>query len=221
VEKLPELVTRVSEKKKLEFVKNVALKSKNLFASCKVREFIKTSMTIKELYNKEAVAEMKKKFGFKNNMQVPRIEKVVVNVGIGKFIKDANLVKDVTATVTMITGQKPLTTKARKSIAGFKIREGLEVGSKVTLRGRRMWDFLDRLVGGAIPRIRDFQGIKESAVDGSGNLNIGIKEHVIFPEILPENVKNMIGLQVTVVTNAKNREKGLELFRLLKFPIVK
>ncbi|MFA6382868.1 MAG: 50S ribosomal protein L5 [Parcubacteria group bacterium] len=178
-------------------------------------------MTIKELYNKEAVAEMKKKFGFKNNMQVPRIEKVVVNVGIGKFIKDANLVKDVTATVTMITGQKPLTTKARKSIAGFKIREGLEVGNKVTLRGRRMWDFLDRLVGAAIPRIRDFQGIKESAVDGSGNLNIGIKEHVIFPEIMPENVKNMIGLQVTVVTNAKNREKGLELFRLLKFPIVK
>jgi len=176
---------------------------------------------LKEKYNKEVITEMKKNFDLKNNFQVPRIEKVVVNVGIGKFIKDANLVKDVTATVTMIAGQKPLTTKARKSIAGFKIREGLEVGSKVTLRGRRMWDFLDRLVGAAIPRIRDFQGIKESAVDGSGNLNIGIKEHVIFPEILPENVKNMIGLQVTVVTNAKNREKGLELFRLLKFPIVK
>ena len=146
---------------------------------------------------------------------------MIVNIGIGKFIKDANLVKDVTATITTITGQKPLTTKARQSIAGFKIREGLEVGLKVTLRGRRMWDFLDRLVGAAIPRIRDFQGIKASSVDGSGNLNIGIKEHVIFPEILPENVKNMASLQVTVVTDAKNREKGMELFRLLKFPIAK
>jgi len=176
---------------------------------------------LKEKYNTEVIAEMKKKFGLKNALQVPHIEKVVVNIGIGKFIKDANLVKDVTATITTITGQKPLTTKARQSIAGFKIREGLEVGLKVTLRGRRMWDFLDRLVGAAIPRIRDFQGIKASSVDGSGNLNIGIKEHVIFPEILPENVKNMASLQVTVVTDAKNREKGMELFRLLKFPIAK
>jgi len=178
-------------------------------------------MMLKELYNKEVVAEMKKKFELKNDFQVPRIEKVVVNVGIGKFIKDSNLVKDVVATVTSLTGQKPLTTKARQSIAGFKIREGLEVGIKVTLRGQRMWDFLDRLVGAAIPRIRDFQGIKESVVDGSGNLNLGIKEHVIFPEVLPENVKNMIGLQVTVVTNVNDRKKGLELFRMLKFPIVK
>ena len=176
---------------------------------------------LKEKYNTEVIAEMKKKFGLKNALQVPHIEKVVVNIGIGKFIKDANLVKDVTATITTITGQKPLTTKARQSIAGYKIREGLEVGLKVTLRGRRMWDFLDRLVGAAIPRIRDFQGIKASSVDGSGNLNIGIKEHVIFPEILPENVKNMASLQVTVVTDAKNREKGMELFRLLKFPIAK
>jgi large subunit ribosomal protein L5 len=178
-------------------------------------------MTIKELYKKEAVVEMKKKFGFKNSMQVPKIEKVVVNVGIGKFLKDANMVKDVTATVTEITGQKPLVTRARKSIAGFKIREGLEVGLKVTLRGRRMWEFLDRLVGAAIPRIRDFQGIKESSVDANGNLNIGIKEHVIFPEILPESVKNMISLQVIVTTGAKNREMGMELFRILKFPIAK
>jgi large subunit ribosomal protein L5 len=176
---------------------------------------------LKEKYNKTVVPEMRKNFNLGNNFQVPMIEKVVVNVGIGKFIKDTNMVKDVIETITNITGQKPLTTKARKSIAGFKIREGLEVGAKVTLRGRRMWDFLDRLVGAAIPRIRDFQGVKESAVDGSGNLNIGIKEHVIFPEIMPENVKNMIGLQVTVVTNAKNRETGLELFRMLKFPIVK
>jgi large subunit ribosomal protein L5 len=176
---------------------------------------------LKEKYNKEVLAEMKKKFGLKNDLQVPKIEKVIVNIGIGKFIKDSNMVKDVAETIATITGQKPLTTKARQSIAGFKIREGLEVGFKVTLRGRRMWDFLDRLVGAAIPRIRDFQGIKATSVDGSGNLNIGIKEHVIFPEIMPENVKNMVSLQVTVVTDAKNREKGMELFRLLKFPIAK
>jgi large subunit ribosomal protein L5 len=176
---------------------------------------------LKEKYNKEVLAEMKKKFGLKNDLQVPKIEKVIVNIGIGKFIKDSNMVKDVAETIATITGQKPLTTKARQSIAGFKIREGLEVGFKVTLRGRRMWDFLDRLVGAAIPRIRDFQGIKSTSVDGSGNLNIGIKEHVIFPEIMPENVKNMVSLQVTVVTDAKNREKGMELFRLLKFPIAK
>lgn len=178
-------------------------------------------MDIREHYNKEVVAEMKKQFGFKNSLQVPRIKKIVVNVGIGKYLKDANIVKDVENSIAAITGQKPLMTKSRKSIAGFKIREGLEVGMKVTLRGRRMWDFLNKFVGAAIPRIKDFQGIKESAVDGSGNLNVGVKEHVIFPEILPENVKNMISLQVTVVTSASDRKASLELFRLLKFPISK
>jgi large subunit ribosomal protein L5 len=177
--------------------------------------------SIKERYNKEVVAEMKKKFSLKNELQVPRVKKVVVNVGIGKYLKDSNMVKDVQQTIEMITGQKAVLTKSKKSIAGFKIREGLEVGVKVTLRGARMWDFLERLVGAAIPRVRDFQGIKESAVDAGGNLNLGIKEHVIFPEILPENVKNMVSLQVTVATDAGNREKGLELFRLLKFPIAK
>ncbi|MEK7598386.1 MAG: 50S ribosomal protein L5 [Patescibacteria group bacterium] len=173
----------------------------------------------KEKYNKEVVSEMKKKFGFKNNLQVPVIEKVVVNAGIGKYIKDANMVKEAVQAIESITGQKPVLTKSRKSIAGFKIREGLEVGVKVTLRGARKWDFVDRLVGASIPRIRDFQGIKETAVDESGNLNIGIKEHTVFPEILPENVKNIMSLQVNVVTTAKNKEEGMELFRLLGFPI--
>jgi len=177
--------------------------------------------SIREKYNKEAVAEMEKKFGLKNAFQVPRIEKIIVNVGIGKFLKDSNLVKEVVQSITQITGQKPVLTKSRKSIAGFKIREGLEVGIKVTLRGRRKWDFLERLIGAAVPRIRDFQGIKESAIDAGGNLNLGIKEHLIFPEILPENVKNIFSLQVTVVTNAKNREESVELFRILRFPIVK
>jgi len=178
-------------------------------------------ISIKEKYSKEVIQEMKEKFAFKNALQVPRIQKVVVNAGIGKFIKDSNIVKDVVASIEVITGQKAILTKAKTSIAGFKIREGLEVGVKVTLRGQRMWQFLDRLVGASIPRIKDFQGIKESSVDSNGNLNIGLKEHVIFPEIMAENVKNVFGLQVVVVTNAKTREEGLELFRVLGFPIIK
>ena len=178
-------------------------------------------MKLKEKYNKEVIPEMKKKFGLDNVFQVPKIKKVVINAGIGKFLKDSNQVKDVVETMRVITGQKPLMTKARLSIAGFKLREGQEVGMKITLRGRRMWDFLDRLISASIPRVRDFQGIKLSAVDADGNLNIGIKEHMIFPEISPENVKNTVGFQVTVVVDIKDREKGLELFRMLKFPIAK
>jgi large subunit ribosomal protein L5 len=175
--------------------------------------------TIKEKFNKKVVQEMKEKFWLKNSLQVPRIEKVVVNAGIGKYLKDANMVKEAIQSIQLITGQKPILTKSRKSVAGFKIREGLEVGIKVTLRGQRKWDFIEKLIGASIPRIRDFQGINESAVDEGGNISIGIKEHTIFPEVLPENVKNIISLQVNITTTAKNREKGLELFRLLGFPI--
>jgi len=177
--------------------------------------------SIKEKYNTEVVAEMKKQFGFKSSLQVPRIEKVVVNAGIGKFIKDSGLVEDVRKAMTVIAGQKPVMVKAKKSIAGFKIREGQEVGIKVTLRGKRKWDFIEKLVTSAIPRVRDFQGIKESAVDEGGNFNFGVKEHTIFPEILPENVKNIVGLQINITTTAKNKEEGLELFRMLGFPLVK
>jgi large subunit ribosomal protein L5 len=178
-------------------------------------------MTIQERYKKESIASLKKSFGFKNILEVPRIEKVVVNAGIGKFLKDPNMIKDITETLKAITGQKALMTKSKKSIAGFKIREGLEVGAKVTLRGKRKWDFIEKFVGAAIPRIRDFQGLKETAVDQSGNLNVGVKEHTIFPEILPENVKTVFGLEVNIVTTAKNRKEGTELFRSLKFPIMK
>jgi large subunit ribosomal protein L5 len=178
-------------------------------------------MTIQERYKKETIPNLQKSFGFKNVFEVPRIEKVVVNAGIGKFLKDPAIVKDIAETIKALTGQKPLMTKSKKSIAGFKIREGLEVGIKVTLRGKRKWDFIEKLVGAAIPRIRDFQGLKESAVDGNGNFNVGIKEHTIFPEILPENVKTIFGLEVSVVTTAKNHQEGLELFRALKFPIIK
>ncbi|HRZ95076.1 MAG TPA: 50S ribosomal protein L5 [Candidatus Moranbacteria bacterium] len=174
---------------------------------------------IRQKYNKEVISKMKADFGFKNDFEVPKISKVVVNIGIGKFLKDSNQVKEIVDSITLITGQKPVMTKSKKSIAGFKTREGLEVGAAVSLRGRRMWDFLEILVGAAIPRIRDFQGIKETSVDESGNLNIGIKEHLIFPQIMPEQVKNIFSFQVNIVTDAKNKEKGMALFRLLGFPI--
>ena len=176
--------------------------------------------SIKEKYNREVVPKIKSQFGFTNDFQVPKIEKVVINVGIGKYLKDSNAVKEISSSLEMITGQKAVLTKAKQSIAGFKIRQGLEVGIKVTLRGRRKWDFIERLVHATLPRIRDFQGIKRSTIDEHGNLNIGIKEHTFFPEILPENVKNIMSLQITVTTNAQNRETGSALFRFLGFPII-
>jgi large subunit ribosomal protein L5 len=175
--------------------------------------------SIQEKYNRIVISEMKKKFSLENDMEVPRIKKAVVNIGVGKYLKDSAQIKEIEESLKIIAGQKPLSTKSRKSIAGFKIREGLEVGMKVTIRGKRMWDFIERLVGAAIPRIRDFRGIKETAVDASGNLNIGIKEHLIFPEILPEQVRNIFSIQVNIVTDAGDRDKGRELFRLLGFPI--
>ena len=177
--------------------------------------------SIREKYNKEAVAEMKKQFDLKNDLEVPKIEKIILNVGIGKFIKDSALVTDIFNSLKAISGQKPVMTKSKKSIAGFKTREGLEIGIKTTLRGKRKWDFLEKLVGAAIPRIRDFHGIKISAVDAGGNLNIGIREHLIFSEISPEQVRTTFGLQVTVVTTAKNQDQGLALFRFLGVPIEK
>jgi large subunit ribosomal protein L5 len=121
--------------------------------------------------------------------------------------------------LAQITGQKPIKTKSHKAISGFKIRQGLEIGAKVTLRGKRMWQFIDRLIGATLPRIRDFQGIEAKNIDQGGNLNIGIKEHIVFPEISPEKVKNIFGLQITVVASAKSREEGIELFKLLGFPV--
>jgi len=174
---------------------------------------------VKDKYNKTVQAEMKKKFGYKSVMAVPRIKKVVVNVGIGKIIKETDKVEEILNSITAITGQKPVKTKARKAISGFKIREGMEVGIKVTLRGARMWQFMDRLVNATLPRTRDFQGIDTKAVDKGGSINIGIKEHMIFPEISPERVKHIFGLQVTVSTDAHSQKEGLELFKLLGFPL--
>lgn len=172
-------------------------------------------------YRKEVIPAMQKKFGIGNVMAVPRAEKVIVNVGIGKMTKDDKFVEKIQRDLGLLSGQKPVFRKAKKSISGFKLREGMNIGLIVTLRGKRMYDFMDRLIHVALPRSKDFRGIEKENFDKMGNLNLGIKEHSIFPEIHYESLKDIFSLQVTVVTTAKNREQGIELLRLIGFPIKK
>ena len=172
-------------------------------------------------YRKEIIPSMQKKFGIENVMAVPKIEKVVINVGIGKMLKDDKFVEKAVKDLGLLSGQKPIFRKARKSISGFKTREGMNVGLSVTLRGKRMYDFLARLIFVALPRSKDFRGIDPKNFDKNGSLNLGVKEHSIFPEIHYESLKDIFSLQVTVVTTAKIREQGMELLRLFSFPIKK
>ena len=173
----------------------------------------------KAKYNQDVIPKMKEEFGYINDLAVPKIEKIIVNVGIGKYHGEKDKIEEIINGLQNITGQRPVKTKARKAIAGFKIRENMEIGMKVTLRGKRMWDFMDRLINAALPRTRDFQGISSNSVDKNGNLSIGVKEHIVFPEIFSERVRNIFSLQITLVTSAKNKREGLELFKLLGFPI--
>jgi len=176
---------------------------------------------IKEKYNKDVVPNMKDKFEYKNVMAIPKIEKVSINVGIGKIWKEKNVIEKITQDIAKITGQKPASTKAKKSIAGFKIREGVNVGLVATLRGRIMYDFIDRLINIALPRSRDFRGISRNNFDQRGNLNLGIKEQNIFPEISYESLKDIFSFQINVITSAKTKEEGMELLNLIGFPIKK
>ncbi|MEK7181593.1 MAG: 50S ribosomal protein L5 [Patescibacteria group bacterium] len=174
---------------------------------------------VKTIYTDKAVPGMKKDLGIKNPMALPRVAKIVVNAGIGKVLKDTKRVEEMVTSLEAITGQKIVMTQAKKAIAGFKIREGLEVGMRTTLHGERMWDFLDRLLHIALPRVRDFQGLSASIIDQSGNCNIGIKEHMVFPEIVPEKVQHMFSFQINIVTTAKNKKEGEALFRFLGLPL--
>jgi len=182
-------------------------------------------LRLKDKYNKEVIPEMMKKFGYKNIMVVPKIKKVVVNTSFGKLIsgktkeEQKKIFTFVLNDLALITSQRPILTKAKKSIAGFKIRQGLPIGAEVTLRKQMMYDFLERVIHIALPRSRDFQGINSKSVDSKGNLTIGIKEHIAFPEISIEKAKFIFGFEITVVTAAKTREEGLELLRLLGFPL--
>jgi len=181
---------------------------------------------LKEKYNKEVVPEMQKRFGYKNKMAVPTIEKVVINSCFGKTISGKTsgerekIQKLILSDLSLIAGQRPALIKSKKSIAGFKLRENLEIAAKVTLRKDRMWDFIDRFINLSLPRLRDFKGIDPKSVDKEGNLNIGFKEHISFPEIFTEKEKTIFGFQVTFTAkNANSKEEGVELYKLLGFPM--
>lgn len=172
-------------------------------------------------YRKEVAPALQKEFGIENKMQIPRIEKIVVNVGIGRMLKDSKAIEKAARDLGLMTGQKAVYRKAKKSISSFKIREGMDVGMSVTMRGTRMYDFLERLIAIALPMSKDFRGIDPKNFDAQGNLNFGIKEHNIFPEITYETLKDIFSLQVTITTTAKNREQGIALVRMMGFPLKK
>ncbi len=173
---------------------------------------------LKDRFRADAVPRLQSELGLSNVMQVPRLEKVVLNMGVGDALKDGRMLEAAVEDLTIITGQKPVITKARKSIAGFKLREGMSIGAKVTLRGDRMWEFIDRLVSIAIPRIRDFRGLNPGSFDGRGNFTLGLTEQLIFPEIDYDKVAKVRGMDITIATTAKNDEQGRALLVALGFP---
>jgi len=173
---------------------------------------------LKELYQQKVVSALKQELGYANIMQVPQLKKIVVNMGLGDAVQNPKLLETGVSELTQITGQKPIVTKAHKSIANFKLREGVAIGCAVTLRGDRMYEFFDRLVNVALPRVRDFRGIPENAFDGRGNYSLGIREHVIFPEINVDKVEQVKGFTVSLVTSAKTDVEGRALLRALGMP---
>ncbi len=174
--------------------------------------------TLKQLYETEVVPKLKDKFQYGNPMQVPKLEKIILNIGLGEAINNIKILDSATEELKMIAGQKPVVTRARKSIAAFKLREGMPIGCKVTLRKKKMYDFFNKLVNVALPRVRDFRGISGKALDGNGNYTLGIKEHIIFPEIEYDKIDKIKGLNITVVTSAKTDDEGRELLKLMGMP---
>ena len=173
-----------------------------------------------EEYKNKIKAEMLEKFGYDNVMQVPRLEKVVLNMGVGEAVQDSKKVRAVVADLSLIAGQKPVVTRAKKSIAGFKLREGMPIGAKVTLRRDRMFEFVDRLINIALPRVRDFRGLNPRSFDGRGNYSMGLKEQIVFPEIDYDKVDTIRGLDIIVVTTASTDDEARELLRGFNFPFV-
>ena len=176
---------------------------------------------MQEKYNQEVIPALRKAFDLKNIMQVPRIEKVVVNIGMGEAMDNPKALEAAVSDLTTVTGQKPITTKARKSIANFKLREGRLIGTKVTLRGDRMWAFLDRLMNTALPRVRDFRGVSANAFDGRGNYTLGLRDQLIFPEIEYDKIDKLRGMEVTIVTTARNDDQARVMLQLLGMPFSK
>lgn len=176
---------------------------------------------LKQRYREDVVPALMREFGYRNVMQVPRIEKVCINVGLGEAVQNAKAVEAASNDIALISGQKPVVTRARKSIANFKLRRGMPIGLMVTLRGDRMWEFLDRLMNAALPRIRDFQGVPPDSFDGRGNYSLGIREQVIFPEIDYDKIDRVRGLQVNIITTARTDEEGKRLLELLGMPFAR
>lgn len=176
---------------------------------------------LKELYNKEITASLMKEYNYSSRMEVPRLEKIVVNMGVGDGAHDSKFIEAAVKDLEAITGQKPVVTKARKSIAGFKLREGQPIGCKVTLRGENMYNFMDKLIKLALPRVRDFRGISKTAFDGRGNYTLGIKEQLIFPEINYDEVVKVTGMDIVFVTTAKTNEEALHLLNAFGLPFRK
>jgi large subunit ribosomal protein L5 len=173
---------------------------------------------LQDRYKAEIVPRLKEKFGYRNVMQVPKLSKVVVNMGLGDAIENVKVIETAAAEIGIITGQKPVVTKARKSIANFKLREGVPIGVMVTLRRDRMYHFLDKLIAIALPRVRDFKGVSPRGFDGRGNYTIGIKEQIMFPEVNYDKIDKIRGMNITIVTTARTDEEGLELLRLMGIP---
>ena len=176
---------------------------------------------LKERYQNEIMPALMKSLQLSNTMQVPRVRKVIVNVGVGEALDNAKALDAAVADIVQITGQKPIVTKARKSIANFKLREGRQIGVKVTLRGDRMWAFLDRLMNIALPRVRDFRGISANAFDGRGNYTLGLREQLVFPEIEYDKIDKLRGMEISIVTTARNDEEGRQLLQMLGMPFRK
>lgn len=186
-----------------------------------IRNRIKVMNNLQEKYRNEIVPKLKEKLGYKNNLAIPKIDKIIINAGLGRGLKDPTFIDTVESTLTRITGQKPVKTKAKKSISNFKIREGMVIGMKVTLRGKRMYDFIDKLINITLPRVRDFRGLDKKTIDKNGNLTIGFKEHIAFPEIGSDEVEKLHGLEVIINTSAKNKEEGIQLLETFGFPFKK
>lgn len=176
---------------------------------------------LQEKYNNSVKAELQNQFNFKSSMQIPRLDKIVINMGCGDAVENSKVLDDAVEDLTIIAGQKPVVTKAKKSIANFKLREGMPIGVKVTLRGERMYEFFDKLVSVALPRVRDFHGVNPNAFDGRGNYTLGVKEQLIFPEINFDKVKKIRGMDIVVVTTAANDEEGRALLTLMGMPFRK
>ncbi|KJS06791.1 MAG: 50S ribosomal protein L5 [Gammaproteobacteria bacterium BRH_c0] len=174
---------------------------------------------LKEIYTKELAPKLQEELGLKNPMEVPRITKITLNMGVGEALADKKILENAVSDMTKISGQKPVVTNARKSVAGFKVREGWPIGCKVTLRNERMYDFLEKLITIAIPRIRDFRGISPKSFDGRGNFAMGVTEQIIFPEIDYDKVDKLRGMDITITTTAKNDDEGRALLRAFNFPL--